>query len=147
MRIYVVQSAFCRIFLSSKIRSLEPLLWISCLHTLIIILLLLIPSKTHVLSTGTYCSVMTLIISCDTIPPVNAPMLCSSAPPARTLLSVSKIPGQVGTSDLQLACKFSNLCLHGGVLVFVDRSTCLFDEVVCYLEGNAGKLLGVEIRV
>jgi hypothetical protein len=60
---------------------------VSSLHTLRTMLLLLIPSKTHVLSMGTYCSVMTLMTSCDTIPPVNAPMLCISAPPARTLVN------------------------------------------------------------
>ena len=54
-------------------------------QTLMTMLLLRIPSKMHVLSTGTYCSVMALIISCETMPPVRAPMLCSSAPPARTL--------------------------------------------------------------
>jgi hypothetical protein len=46
--------------------------------------LLLTPSKIHVLSTGTYCSVMTLMTSCETIPPESAAILCSSAPPART---------------------------------------------------------------
>jgi hypothetical protein len=65
--------------------SLHPLLWVFSLHTLMTMLLLLMPSKTHVLSTGTYCSVITLMISCETIPPVNAPILCNSAPPARTL--------------------------------------------------------------
>jgi hypothetical protein len=54
-------------------------------QTLKTALLLLTPSKTHVLSTGTYCSVTALMTSCDTMPPVRAAILCSSAPPARAL--------------------------------------------------------------
>lgn len=53
-------------------------------YTRITAVLLLTPSNMHVLSTGIYCSVMTLMISCETKPPVRAAILCSSAPPART---------------------------------------------------------------
>ena len=46
---------------------------------------LLIPSNKQVLSMGTYCLVMTLIISCATRPPTRADMLWSSPPDARVL--------------------------------------------------------------
>jgi len=54
----------------------------------------------HVLSMGTYCLVMILITSWDTMPPVNAEILCSSPPFARatssaiwTTLSCEEAPG------------------------------------------------------
>ena len=42
------------------------------------------PSTTQVLWMGMYCFVTTLIISCATMPPVSAEMLCISLPFART---------------------------------------------------------------
>jgi hypothetical protein len=79
----------CAAFPSDSIPRLNPYtntnFLTTTLQTLKTVLLLLIPSNTQVLSTGTYCSVIALMISCETIPPVKAPMLCSSAPPARTL--------------------------------------------------------------
>jgi hypothetical protein len=51
--------------------------------------LLVIPSKMHVLSMGMYCFVMILIISCATIPPVKAEMLCNSPPLARATSSAT----------------------------------------------------------
>jgi hypothetical protein len=91
LRRWLCTLSMTRITLCSKIHSRQPILQVSSPHTLMTMLLLLMPSKTHVLSTGTYCSVMTLMISCDTMPPVSAPILCSSAPPARTLSHVSKV--------------------------------------------------------
>lgn len=45
----------------------------------------------HVLSIGTYCFVMILIISWATIPPVNEEMLCNSPPLARATSSAALI--------------------------------------------------------
>lgn len=47
--------------------------------------LLVTPLSTSVLFRGTYCCVMILIISCDAMPPRNAAMVWSSAPPYRHL--------------------------------------------------------------
>lgn len=44
-------------------------------HNLKTEVLLVMPSNKQVLSTGTYCFVMTLMTSCATMPPVNAAML------------------------------------------------------------------------
>lgn len=54
-------------------------------HTFSREVLLATPSQTHVLSTGTYCLVMTLMTSCATMPPVREAVLWSSLEPARTL--------------------------------------------------------------
>jgi len=54
-----------------------------------ICVLLVIPSKTHVLSMGIYCLVMILITSCATMPPVKAEILCSSPPLARATSSAA----------------------------------------------------------
>jgi hypothetical protein len=52
---------------------------------------LLIPSKMHSLLIGIYCFVMTLMASCETIPPVREEMLCNSPPAARALEQKSEV--------------------------------------------------------
>jgi hypothetical protein len=87
---------------------------------------------------------MALMISCETIPPVRAPMLCSSAPPARVLWSCQlNVSSYLHTRclDLQLLCKLANLGLDRRILVFVYLGICLLDQVIGDLERNTSKLL------
>jgi hypothetical protein len=69
------------------IRAIKTLSMIhDCLYRRRTAVMLLMPSNTQVLSTGTYCFVMTLMASCATRPPTKEEMLWSSPPRARTLV-------------------------------------------------------------
>ena len=73
---------------------------------------LVIPSKIQVLSIGIYCFVIILMISCATMPPVRAAVLCSSPPFALAtscavctiLSSISSLPTILVTSAKILSC-------------------------------------------
>lgn len=119
--------------------------WFS--HTLMTILLLLMPSKMQVLSTGTYCSVMTLMISCDTIPPVKAPMLWSSAPPARTLVVVSPSFRFQSYKNLHLRDELADLRLDVCKIFVTNFSVCFLDQIIYDLECDACELLCIRFLV
>lgn len=85
---------------SSRIREHSVVLQVFCLgaHATPVLTLpqsrrtwhrLSIPSKIHVLSTGMYCLVTTLIISWATMPPITAEILCNSPPAARDTSSAA----------------------------------------------------------